>query len=371
MLFVLCVPSHAQTSFDQIRIFGYFQNSFSQQENENPQSTINSFSTDQFNLFFQTRLSNNWTSLINFEMINSFSGSNNWGAFNLEEAWVRYRRSAKFNLKLGLQIPIFNHLNEIKNKTPLLPYITRPFVYDASLSEIIAIDDFVPHQAFAQAYGFVPVGEFKLDYAVHVGNSPNISTNIEFLATDGSTLIFDKTTHKNLSGIDTTSTLSYGGRIGLRIGELKTGISTTYDRTNKYKYYFNIPDNDFGLLPRYRVGGDFLYDWKNFEVHYEFITVLLDDDNALFDFNKRFSYFTAGYHCTEKFYSYLSYWETEENFKPAGEIEYNARTLGTAYNYRERITFKMQVALVKFKSDGTIFQSPDFRISSLAASVHF
>ena len=39
-------------------------------------------------------------------------------AFNLKEAWVRYLMSGAFNLKLGLQIPIFNHFNEIKNKMP-------------------------------------------------------------------------------------------------------------------------------------------------------------------------------------------------------------------------------------------------------------
>jgi hypothetical protein len=89
-----------------------------------------------------------------FEVLNTFSSSRQWGAFNVEEAWVKYNPNMRFNLKLGLQIPIFNNLNEIKNRTPLLPYIIRPLVYETSFGEIFPIEEFVPARAFVQAYGF-------------------------------------------------------------------------------------------------------------------------------------------------------------------------------------------------------------------------
>jgi hypothetical protein len=122
----------------------------------------------------------------------------------------------KFNLKLGLQIPTFNNLNEFKNRTPLLPFIIRPLVYETSFGEFLALKDFVPARAFVQAYGFLPAGETKFDYAVYLGNSPNINTE----PTRGQT------------GVDTTTAFLVGGRLGIRYGELKLGLSATYDKTN-------------------------------------------------------------------------------------------------------------------------------------------
>ncbi len=377
LLFVLTAvlqpwePVLAQTSFEQIKIFGYFQNSFSQQKNDGS-ATSNTFNTDQFNLFFQTQLSSNWIALVNFEMINSFSTSNKWGAFNLEEAWVRYRNSEKFNLKLGLQIPVFNHLNEIKNKTPLLPYITRPFVYEASLSELIEIEDFVPQQAFVQIYGFLPLGRLKFDYALHTGNSPNIGSGAFGQRATGEAFIpSHRENHKKQSGVDTTATFSYGGRIGARFGEIKVGFSMTYDRTNKYKSFAGLTNGDLNLLPRYRFGGDFLFDWRDLSFQSEYIAVRLSSDDTALDFNKYFYYGTLGHHCSEKFYYFLSYWNAEEHLKPLGEVEYTAAGLGVAYSFRDRITFKVQFAKVNFRSDDFVFNSPNFHIASVAISSYF
>ena len=78
LLFLICpFCLHAQTTFEQIRIFDYFQNSFAQQKFSDVRGTLNSFNTDQFNLFFQTQLATNWTALVNFELTNSFSTSKN------------------------------------------------------------------------------------------------------------------------------------------------------------------------------------------------------------------------------------------------------------------------------------------------------
>jgi hypothetical protein len=117
----------------------------------------------------------------------------------------------RFNLKLGLSIPTFNNLNEINNRTPLLPYVIRPLVYETSFNEFIPIEEFVPARAFVQAYGFFPFGESKLDYAVFVGNSPNINSDPE----------------RGQTGTDTTATILVGGRLGIRYRELNLGFSAT------------------------------------------------------------------------------------------------------------------------------------------------
>ena len=158
---------------DELRVFGYSQNMLRHVNDDMFDS--NSFLLQQLNIFLQKPLGPRWTSFVNLEMVNSYSSFRRWGAFNLEEAWVRYRLNREFNLKLGLQIPIFNNFNEIKSQTPLIPYIIRPLVYESSFNEIILLDEFTPGRAFVQAYGFMPRGEVKIDYALYLGNSPNIN----------------------------------------------------------------------------------------------------------------------------------------------------------------------------------------------------
>jgi hypothetical protein len=137
-LLLLCIPASRASARDgdaPLRVFGYFQNSLQHWttfENHPPQ---NSFSVQQLNLFMKKDLAPHWTAFVNFEFLNNYSSSRRWGAMNLEEAWVKYQSGPTFNLKLGLQIPTFNNLNEIKNRTPLLPYVIRPLVYEGALGD--------------------------------------------------------------------------------------------------------------------------------------------------------------------------------------------------------------------------------------------
>ncbi len=112
--------SEAAGQFGELPIttFGYFQTSFQHRTSFGDDPAQNSFSLQQLNLFFQTDVSERWRAFVNFEVLNNFSSSRRWGGFNVEEAWLRYRLKTSFNLKIGLQIPIFNSLNEIKNRTP-------------------------------------------------------------------------------------------------------------------------------------------------------------------------------------------------------------------------------------------------------------
>ena len=98
-----------------LKTFGYFQNSFEYNSDTQKDRRLTTFTTQQLNLFFQKDLRQNWTSFVNFEWINTYSSEKKWGAFKLEEAWVRYRQSSQFSLKIGLHIPTFNHLNDFKN----------------------------------------------------------------------------------------------------------------------------------------------------------------------------------------------------------------------------------------------------------------
>ena len=193
------------------KVFGYFQASLGFEEDVETSRQSNSFTLQQLNLFLQKDLMPSWTAFINLEFVNSYSSILSWGAFSLEEAWINYRRSDQFKLKLGLLTPAFNNLNEIKNRTPLLPYIIRPIVYESSLREIFAIEDFTPARAFVQAHGFFPAGNTKFDYAAYLGNSPSVNND----------------PYHGPTGLDTSRTFLLGSRVGIRHKFFKAGISTT------------------------------------------------------------------------------------------------------------------------------------------------
>ncbi|MCI0441889.1 hypothetical protein L0152_01575, partial [bacterium] len=174
------LPAFSQ---DDLEIFGYFQANY--QENrvgvttsnsalnirQESKDKNNSFVIQQINLFLKRDLGSNFTAWMNFELTNSYSSDKNWGSFNLEEAWMKYGMSNAFNVKAGLLIPTFNNLNEVKNRMPYLPYISRPVVYEASLSELLKPSDYLPERANVQVYGAIPAGGAKVEYAAYVGNS--------------------------------------------------------------------------------------------------------------------------------------------------------------------------------------------------------
>lgn len=354
----------AQGEENPIRIFGYFQNSLQQWTAFENRPEQNSFSVQQLNLFFQKDLSPNWSAFVNFEFLNNFSSSRQWGAANLEEAWIKYRADMRFNLKLGLQIPIFNNLNEIKNRTPLLAYIIRPLAYETSFSEFIPVDILTPERAFAQVYGFFPNGETKIDYAVYIGNSPNIR----------STLLEEQ------SGVDTTSTFLVGGRLGFRHRELKIGFSATYDRDNIFEFLafdYDIPRTQLNEIPKIRLGGDLSYNFGNFSFESEFIKVDINRENINLNADLDFYYATLGYHFTEKLFIYGSYWAMNEHLEvSAPNIEFNdagdvhVYSLGASYGLTDRIRLKAQASRVTNKDEGIKGRSK-FSLLALAVSAFF
>ena len=368
----------------QFTTFGYFQTSFQHWTSFPGEPAKNAVSLQQLNLFFQTDVSQRWRAFVNFEVLNNFSSSRRWGGFNIEEAWLRYRVKASFNLKIGLQIPTFNNLNEIKNRTPLLPYIIRPLVYETSFSEIIPIEDFVPARAFVQAYGFVPVGRAKIEYAAYRGTSPNIRSQFDNV----------REGDEGQTGIDTTITLLAGGRLGRRLGEVKAGVSATHDVTNEFQgveALFGGPASRFTGLSRVRLGADFSVHLGRLSLEGEWIQVSYDEDEPDLNVDKTFFYGTPGLQLTEQVFVYATYWDTLQRqvaFNVDGpdglipvfplEIDIEVIQAGVAYTPNDRITLKAQVGPVDVVQSVTVVPFGDidritseFNIYSIAASVLF
>jgi hypothetical protein len=336
-----------------LRVFGYFQNAF-QYDRPEHEAKSSTFLLQHLNMLFQKEMSASWSTYINIEFTNSFSSTESWGAANIQEAWALYRFDNRFNLKLGLQTPTFNNLNEIKNRTPLLPYIIRPVVYESSLEDVVSIDfdQYVPNRAFVQAYGFLPLGKAKFDYAFYLGNSPNINSD----PSQGQT------------GVDTTDTFLGGARFGIRYGELKAGVSTTYDKSN---FLFELAEqvgggNQAGReIGRVRLGGDLSYRWKRFSYESEYIAVIYDDKGADVDLDMRFFYLMLGYDISDRVLAYAGYQQTNEDvyfrFDQPGiimstlEADESLRLqipyFGLACRINDRITGKIQTAPVRIDFD--------------------
>lgn len=372
VMFAIGSSSFAQSDDSPVKIFGYFQNSFQHWTTFEEKEEQNSFSLQQLNLFFQKDLSKRWTAFVNFEFLNNFSSSRQWGSANLEEAWVAYRANMKFKLKMGLQIPTFNNLNEIKNRTPLLPYIIRPLVYETSFSEFVLTEEFLPARAFVQLYGFLPTQELKFDYVAYLGNSSNINDNL----------------FNGQTGVDTTTTFLIGGRLGIRYRELKLGFSGTYEKKNDFMEFADTlgrQPSELQGMPKTRLGGDLSYNFANFSFESEFIIVDFDEGIPELELDLDFYYATLGYHLTEQLYVYGSYWYMDLHraflFPDNGEVvdaTIFTPNVGVSYNVNDRLRLKGHYARVKENEDlrlisqGEVTKKEDnFSVYAVAASVFF
>ncbi|KAA3616587.1 MAG: hypothetical protein DWQ05_12720 [Calditrichaeota bacterium] len=332
--FVVTLPLAAQSSGENgLKVFGYFQNIFQQESLNRSTGVINTFALQQLNLFMQKDLAKNWTSLINVEILNNYSSSRHWGAINLQEAWIRYRHSAAFSIKFGLHTPVFNHLNEIKNKTPLLSYIIRPLAYETSFKEFITVDEFAPDRAYLQVSGYIPWRTVKLDYAIFGGNGPNVNSNPEVGQT----------------GVDTTGAMMIGGRFGVRHAGLKAGLSFTWDRYSQLASIDDLAvpaDRDYGEIPRIRFGIDAQYQWNQFGIENEYIHVNYHDENDEINFDRDFFYSTINYEHREWLNSYFSFWLIQQHASPV-KSEMGVFSLGISCPIGDRITIKLQTGKVK------------------------
>jgi hypothetical protein len=373
LLLVLCAgPSVADEGEKPLRIFGYFQNSLQRWTEFEERRPQNSFSLQQLNLLLQKDISSTWVAFLNFEFLNNFSSKDMWGSARLEEAWVRYRKSEQFNLKLGLQIPIFNDLNEINNRTPLLPYITRPLVYESSFSDFLPVDEFVPPTAFVQGYGFLPVGELKVDYALYVGNTSGLNDDPD----------------KGQTGIDTTEAFLVGGRLGVRINELKAGLSGTHEKSNGLTAFSHnrveITD-DLTDRPKFRYGGDFSYAYRRWLFNSEYISANFDEGTPRLEVDLDFYYVTLGYSLTEQTHLYATYWDTESHILDLDSEQHDEEneeiqvySTGVSFGISDRIRLKAQVARVitsemrRTRAQNLVEKERDnFSVSSVAVSTLF
>ncbi len=329
-------PAHGQDT-DPLRLFGYFQNQFrySAERGFGAPPTVTSFSVQQLNVLMARDFRDRFSAFVDVELTNTFSTDKQTGGLQLEEAWVRYHHSNALKVKAGLHVPAFNNLNEIKNRTPLLPYVIRPVVYESSFRKVIQISDYVPQQAFLQVYGTLPRNEWRIDYAAYVGNQTDFVTT--------------ETVGSIPSGSDLSTGKLVGGRVGLRQRGLNLGVSSTYDTKQG--------PGLLGDVPRVRLGGDFSYSLDRLYFESEAISVshlLSDRQHALLDaaaaqnpfagtsLDQHFFHVLLGYHPTEAWMVYVSYDYLDDLSLAVGQPGLILMSAGTVYRPLNSIALKTQ-----------------------------
>lgn len=345
---VLVMPPFAalgQADDNPLDIYGYFQGVFSQSYEKatlpylgTQKASRNTFLLQQLNVMAAKRFSTSFTCFLNLELTNSYSSERNWGNFDLEEAWLKYEQSDALNIKAGLLIPAFNNLHEIKNRTPLLPYVIRPLVYEATASDLFATYDFLPEKAYLQVYGFVPVGSLKFDYAAYVGNGEASWANSAIASSF------------TVRGVDTTTFKLVGTRIGIRDAHLKIGFSMTSDKDNQWAI-------GLGPVHRLRFGGDVMYQNFGFTLESEIIAVdehLRPEQQARLDIigrmnptigtslDRLFYYGNLMYDFTDKFFAYGGYQRVNNNVGATNRTEITGWTAGGGFRPIESVVVKVQ-----------------------------
>lgn len=232
------VPAAAQDDYSDLNIFGYLQAAYIEIPASflGPRSTT--FFLQQANIMGAKEFDSHFSAFLNLQFTNGFNSKLGWGNMNLEEGWAKYSYSHALNVKAGFLLPSFNSLLQVRNRTPLLPYILRPLVYEPLMTDRLNIDAFLPTHANLEVYGSVPVlPDVDVEYAAFVGNS------------ETSYIISGQGAGFQVSGMDTSTAKLWGGRIGLSTHWIRGGVSMTTDMENQ---------NTFGMgsMRRYRYGAD-------------------------------------------------------------------------------------------------------------------
>jgi hypothetical protein len=249
----------AQNSYADLHIFGYMQGCYAIIDESilGPRSTT--FLLQQANVMATKEFDSHFSMFVDLQFTNSYNSKLDWGALNIEEGWVKYSYDHSFNVKAGLIVPSFNAMLQVKNRTPLLPYIFRPFVYESIMLEAINLEPFLPVRANLEVYGKIPVGDLSMEYAAFLGNSE-------------SSYIVSGRSSFQVSGMDTTSYKLVGGRVGVTAPWMRVGLSMTSDRENH---------NAMGMggLQRFRYGVDLSFHISRFTLEGEGILVrtMMDD----------------------------------------------------------------------------------------------
>jgi hypothetical protein len=344
-----------------IEVYGYVQSAYVHFHNTwdpyppagEGNYTYHYMGTNQLNLFLSKDLGDNFTSFVNFEYINNYSSDKGFGAFNLQEAYIKWEYRDFLKVKFGQFIPQFNAMFEMYNKTPLLPYIVRPKLYDATSGNLVDIFDILPQKALLQIFGSIPVESINFEYALFMGNPAN-----SFISSPTNNLLPSYVAY----GQSAAKHFSFGGRFGIKSNSLRAGVSIHFDKNNQDNFVKDSSGTvvNLGSFNRFRFGADIDYKFGDFELIAEYLKTSTSLPSAIQDslnlwnsndpyfvgnsFNQEFYYGTLLYNFSDKFFAYVMYDYLNDSVQPFyfGLDGYYGGHLGCGYYINDDIIVKFQ-----------------------------
>lgn len=366
-LFLLLLLNCLQAQESQSNIFGYFQSTTTKTDISNkgimpngavinlPENHYLSSIVQQANIFFHHQTDAKFTAWLNIEILNNYNSDRNWGSIKLEEAWGRFDIGKGTSIKAGKLIPAFNNLNEIKNKTPFLPYIIRPTAYETAFVGLFPISALSPQDAFLQFTNQASLGPAYLKTDIFVGNAEENFRLSEDLNTPVP------------RGSDTTNYVAVGGRFGVQHDFISAGFSTTFDREN-------IANQE--ALRRWRFGGDLRLLINRLSFEGELTLVKYDTPKASESYNKLFYYGTFLYDFSDQLFIYTAYNKLKDkNYLYLGDGA-DIYSVGGGFQIYENVKLKLQYVDVRVTWLQDVFLIPvnfsaSYKAYAAAISVMF
>lgn len=334
-------------------------------------------------LILKNQISPKISAYADLQFLMNYSSDKMWGDFNLDEIWAKFDISNKFIIKTGYLVPVFNNMNDIKTRFPLLPYIIRPSLWESALRNNVRPEYFLPLHAALQVNGAIPVAAGKFDYAVFFGNS-------EFLVPKAAA------TRNVPAGSDSANYKLIGGRLGVRFSNVKLGVSGTYDYSrndeiNEVITKLNSSGSKFsslGASPRERIGVDLSFSYYGFSFESEAIGVYVqpkDKDAAIIEsvvaktkntsnmitrnLSKQYVYAALTYSFLEKFdATVMSSFLRNQTKGYISHGRYDWSVMG-GYHINDYVTLKLQFKEIKTLNSN--LQHYDYKETAAGVSVYF
>ena len=219
---------------------------------------------------------------------------------------------------------------------PLIPYISRPLLYEPTLRDIFPVEDFIPERALIQGYGKVPVGKGYFSYAAYLGKAETSYWASNSDEVDG-----------GLNSSDTTNFFLVGGRVGLEVDHLNAGVSATFDKDNQQP---TLGED----VNRIRIGADAQVNFSKIFGEGEII-IVKESPEANVDLNKMFYYATLGVNLSESAFVYGNYSELKDNYIDFLISGLQGFLLGAGYRPTYSVVLKAQYSRSWSKGDFDLF----------------
>lgn len=316
-------------------------------QNGNLKST---FLLQQANLYLSGNVASDWKYFIEFTF-QAESGPSTQAMFHAHQAWVEYRPSDEFGLRIGRALCQFGLFNAIHSRPALYWMVFRPLPYEETHLTSDEVEGMRSEfNNGLMVSGVLPVSSgVKIDYNAYVGNTENVN-GLQY---------------------DLSSTKKFGARVAVRTENITLGISPAFNNISAV--------DDVAQRNSFLLALDATVKLGNFTLISEYVSAARTysalpgttgyNSRNYVNNTDQFIFTSLGYELNEKwlvFGGFESFWTNN----PASAYVNKAQTsldLGANFRASERILLKADISHHLF----TTTARPTYQSLALSAVVSF